>query len=267
MLSKEFDSIQNTLSIYLNYKNFPFLNEKYACGFPATRRALTSRAKARPIIDNLAPHQQAQAHAWLPGTLKQLVPQESEDISMFNSRSKYGHEKDSRKNLPQIPFISWTEQMCVDVKLLDNDHKKLAILITELHDGIVAGLGKQALECAFEGVVRHTRIHFAHEEQLFAETVYPSAAMHKLEHDNLIDRIKKLQARFKSDSDFASYIEVVNLLKGWLFGHIQSLDQEYTAHLKAMGVDSMLAAQERHMGVARKRPAARPKTVQGSWSA
>ena len=266
MLSREFNSFQNPLSIYLSHKNLPFLSGKYACGSPATGCALNHRDKARPILDNLDPHQQARVLAWLPGTLNRPAPQKSE-VPMFNSIFSSEHETDSEKNQPRMPFISWTERMSVDVKLLDNDHKKLAILITDLHDGIVAGHSKQTLERAFEGVVAHVRIHFAHEEQLFAETGYPDAAIHVREHDKLMVRVKDLQTRFKYDTETASYMEVVNLLKGWFFGHIQSSDQEYAPHFKARGAGLILAAQENPVRIMRERPALRPRVVQGSWSA
>jgi hemerythrin-like metal-binding protein len=203
-------------------------------------------------------------HTWLTAPLQQPVLQKSEDIPMFNAKSK----KYSEKNLTRMPFISWTERMSVDVKLLDNDNKKLAILLTDLHGGIVAGRNKQALENAFEGVLRQVRIHFSHEEQLFAETGYPDATIHEQEHFTLMERVKDLHARFKRENEFASRMEVVNLLKGWLFGHIQSSDQEYVPHFKAKNIESIQAAWERPLMVLRQKSAARrPRVVTEAWPA
>jgi hemerythrin len=260
------DFVQNPLYIPLHDKGLPFLYDQSACGSPATGRALTQRAKARPI-SNLATHLQAKVYAGLTGSLRRPVRQRSMEVRMFNTLFGSESEKVSGKNLPRTPFAVWTNRMSVEVKLLDNDHKKLAILISELHEGVVAGWAKQALERVFEGLVRHLRIHFAHEEQLFAETAYPDAAIHLREHDNLIERVMELQARFVSETGVDSSLEVVNLLKGWLFSHIQSSDLEYVSHFKAKSVEAMLAARETLMGIAPRKKASGPRIMQGVWSA
>jgi hemerythrin len=259
------DSPQNPLYIPLNDQGFPFLYDQSACGSPAIGRALTQRAKARPI-SNLGPHPFAKVYAGLTGSLRWPARQRSMEVRMFNALFGSESEKVSGKNLPRTPFVVWTNRMSVGVKLLDNDHKKLAILISELHEGVVAGWAKLALEHVFEELVRNIRIHFAHEEQLFAETAYPDAAIHLREHDNLIKRVSELQARFVSETGVDSSLEVVNLLKGWLFRHIQSSDQDYVAHFKAKGVEAMLAARETLMGIAPWKKAGEPRILQGVWS-
>ena len=259
------DSVQNPLYISLYDKGLPFLFDQSACGSPATGRALAQRATARPI-SNLATHPLVKVYAGLTGSLRRPVRQRSMEVRMFNALFGSESEKVSDKNLPRTPFVVWTNRMSVEVKLLDNDHKKLAILISELHEGVVAGWVKLALERVFEELVRHIRIHLAHEEQLFAETAYPDAAIHLREHDHLIERISELQARFVSEAEVDNSLEVVNLLKGWLFRHIQSSDQDYVAHFKAKGVEAMLAARETLMGIAPRKKASGPRIMQGVWS-
>jgi hemerythrin len=260
------DSVQNPLYIPLHDKGLPFLFDQSACGSPATGRALAHRAKARPI-SNLATHLQAKVYAGLTGSLRRPVRQTSMEVRMFNTLFGSESEKVSANHLPRTPFVVWTNRMSVEVKLLDNDHKKLAILVSKLHDGVVAGWVKQALERVFEELVRNIRIHLAHEEQLFAETAYPDAAIHLREHDHLIERVLGLQARFRNETGVDSALEVVNLLKGWLFRHIQSSDRDYVSHFKAKGVEAMLAARETLMGIAPRKKASGPRIMQGVWSA
>jgi hemerythrin-like metal-binding protein len=125
---------------------------------------------------------------------------------------------------------------------------------------------RRALERVVEELVRHIRIHFAHEEQLFAETAYPDAEIHLREHNHLIERVSELQVRFRNNTDVEGSLEVINLLKGWLFSHIQSSDQDYVAHFKAKGVEAMLAARETLMGIAPRKKASGPRIMQGVWS-
>ena len=259
------DSPQNPLYIPLNDESLPFSYDQSACGSPATGRALAQRAKARPI-GNLATHLQAKVYAGLTGSLRWPVRQASMEVRMFNALFGSETKKVSRNHLPRTPFVVWTNRMSVEVKLLDNDHKRLAILISELHDGVVAGWARQALDRLFEELVRNIRIHFAQEEQLFAETAYPDAEIHLREHDHLIERVSELQARFASETGVDSSLEVVNLLKGWLFRHIQSSDRDYVAHFKAKGAEATLAARETPVEIAPRKKVSGLRIMQGVWS-
>ena len=102
-----------------------------------------------------------------------------------------------------MPFIVWTSGMSVDVKLLDNDHKKLAILINDLHDGVMTGCARESLERIFDELVAYSRLHFAHEEQFLVEAGYSGAAAHKQEHEHKIEQVIVMQARFRSRTELA----------------------------------------------------------------
>jgi hemerythrin len=125
--------------------------------------------------------------------------------------------------------------------MLDNDHKRMAILINDLHDGLMTGRDNKALELIFDELVACTRVHFAHEERILADAGYSGAAAHKQEHEQKVKHLLYLQARFGSARESADYLEVLDRLKNWLFTHMESSDKEFVAHLKASGVDSILA--------------------------
>jgi len=224
---------------------------------------LPHKDKTRPAFNNFLPRQQAKAlFVGLSGPLKQEKLPGSERTAMFNSKH-FGRETGSEEILPKAPFIAWTIRMSVGVKLLDNDHKKMAIIINELHGGIWAGRAKPELERIFEALIAHIRVHFTHEEQLFTNTGYPDAAIHAREHQHLMERVLDLQARFKNGTELDSYLEVINLLKGWIFSHIEISDQEYAPHLKAQAVNAILAARQVQGGSGQRSTVNRPRTVQG----
>ena len=158
-----------------------------------------------------------------------------------------------------MPLIVWTDQLSIGVKLLDNDHKKLVLLINQLYDGLKTGRAKLELERVFEDLVSYARVHHAHEEQLLVETGFQGSAAHKQEHESSIKRVVELQMRFKSSEELAIELEVVNQLRDWLFSHIQGSDKEFVAHLKAKEVNALLATRETLDGVALNQPAERLK--------
>src|ERR1035441_8600856 len=106
-----------------------------------------------------------------------------------------------QKGSPLMPLIVWTDQMSVEVKLLDNDHKKLVLLINQLHEGLMTGRAKLELEGVFEELVSYTRVHHAQEEHLLIESGYHGSAAHKQEHESTIDRVVALQMRFNSSEE------------------------------------------------------------------
>jgi len=76
---------------------------------------------------------------------------------MFISRLKFLQQNLSGNSAPPAPFVAWTNPMSVEVKLLDNDHKKLLILLSELHEGTIYGYARQILEMIFEKLMRSVR--------------------------------------------------------------------------------------------------------------
>jgi hemerythrin len=155
--------------------------------------------------------------------------------------------------------------MSVEVKLLDNDHKKLLILLSELHEGTTYGYARQILEIIFEKLMHSLRAHFAHEEHLFTETAFPGAAVHEREHDRIIERLKVLQVRFRNCADLESSLEVIHLLKNCLFHHIEGSDPEYVPHLKEREADAILAASGVWPAVLHRKQPLGPRIMQGAW--
>ncbi|MGA2672199.1 MAG: bacteriohemerythrin [Terracidiphilus sp.] len=135
-----------------------------------------------------------------------------------------------------MPLMTWTEEMSVGVKILDNDHKALIRMLNELHDGITTGRTRMALESVLEGLSRYTKIHFAREERLFAQAGFPGAAAHKAEHDLMARRVMNMQSRFENGQSLELSLEAMNFIKSWLTNHIQGSDMEYGPHLNAKGI-------------------------------
>ena len=140
-----------------------------------------------------------------------------------------------------MPFIVWTNDLSVDVKMLDNDHKRLAILINDMHESLMSGRDSKVLEQIFDELIACSRLHFANEEQFLDQAGYSGAVAHRQEHEKKIEQILVLQVRFSDAKGSAGYIEVLDQLKEWLFKHIENSDKAFMAHLKTTGVDSILA--------------------------
>jgi hemerythrin len=142
----------------------------------------------------------------------------------------------TQKEILPMSLMTWTEEMSVGVKALDEDHKRLIGMINELNDGLESGHTLRALESVVDGLFSYTRTHFAREERLFAQTSYPGTAAHKAEHERLIRRTINLQARIEAGQSPQLSMEAMAFLRQWLTEHIMGSDQSYKAHLNARGI-------------------------------
>lgn len=164
-----------------------------------------------------------------------------------------------------MPLIAWTTQLNVGVKLLNNDHKKLVILINSLHDGLVTGQSKAQLERIFESLVSYTCIHHANEEKFLAEAGYHSSTMHKQEHEQMLEHLLELQIRFINCSQLGVEMEIMQQLRVWLFKHIQGSDQQFAMHLKTINVEAVLAEWKAPAEIPRRLPVQETRIEQGVW--
>ena len=82
----------------------------------------------------------------------------------------------------------------------------------------------------------YTKMHFAREEQFFAQTARADAPAHKKEHEERTKQVASVQTKYKAGATSTLSLEVMNFLKNWLISHIPGSDKKYGPHLNAKGV-------------------------------
>jgi hemerythrin len=135
-----------------------------------------------------------------------------------------------------MPLMTWTEKLSVGVGVLDDDHKKLVGMLNELYDAMQAGHGRESLGRILNALVQYTKVHFAREEALFAQTGYAASVAHKREHDALTKQVLDVQQKYNSGATATLSLDVMHFLKNWLVNHIQGSDQKYRPHLNEKGI-------------------------------
>jgi len=135
-----------------------------------------------------------------------------------------------------MPIITWKEEMNVGVRELDDDHRRIIEFLNQLYDGVLAGKSTKELVCIFGLLVNETKSHLVHEERLLAKCSYPETAEHHKQHDLILAKGLKLQARFMSGSTEPFTMEAVDQARGWLENHILESDKCYAPYLNAHGI-------------------------------
>lgn len=131
--------------------------------------------------------------------------------------------------------MEWSDNYSVKVNTLDNQHKKIVVLINELHSAMRQAHGKEVLGKILEDLTDYTVFHFSAEEKLMKDNNYPGYVSHKAEHDKLTKQVKDLAANLKSGKNLISQ-EVMLFLKDWLINHIAGSDKKYSAFFNNMGI-------------------------------
>jgi hemerythrin len=129
--------------------------------------------------------------------------------------------------------IPWNSSYSVNVKEIDEQHKKLLEMINNLADitlsesKVPTDDERNKLENILNELIRYTEYHFSTEEDYFDEFDYENADSHKKEHKKFVEKIKEFMKRFRNKEASISF-ELINFLQDWLIDHIMGTDKKYT---------------------------------------
>lgn len=126
--------------------------------------------------------------------------------------------------------LIWDNTLSVEVREIDEDHRKLIDLFNALNRAVIQGQSKSYIEAVLEELISFTVWHFRHEERLMLEHDFTAAAAHKTEHQQLIDSARLLQEKFLQH-DTPLSMDDIEFLEQWLTGHILGADMELGSYL------------------------------------
>jgi hemerythrin-like metal-binding protein len=124
-----------------------------------------------------------------------------------------------------MTLITWGSKLSVGHQQIDDQHKKLVQLVNKLNDAMTAGHGRDAIGPTLTELVKYTQYHFATEERLMKAHGYEHSAEHKAEHEKLLRDVGDFKVRFDAGNSMLS-IELLRVLRDWLFGHIAGSDMK-----------------------------------------
>lgn len=134
-----------------------------------------------------------------------------------------------------MALIDWSDNYSVNVKVMDDQHKKLINIINELNDSMKAGRSKDVMEKILKGLVDYTITHFSAEETLMKNNNYPGYTNQKSQHEALIKKVQDYQSKYQSGR-MVMGVEIMSFLKDWLLNHISGSDKKYGPFLNEKGI-------------------------------
>lgn len=126
--------------------------------------------------------------------------------------------------------IVWDEKLSVEVDEIDEDHRRLIDLFNLLSKAVAKGDGADYIDALLEELISCTIWHFRHEERLMIRYKFDGFESHKTEHQELIDSVRELQAKFHNANKQLT-TENIEYLEDWLTGHIMGQDMRLGFYL------------------------------------
>jgi hemerythrin len=127
--------------------------------------------------------------------------------------------------------FQWKPAFCVGDDQIDGQHKKIFLLLADLHRDIYDDDSATAVKQTLKALLDYTKVHFSDEEALMRSVAYPDYEPHKALHDALMDKVWGLYMRC-NDAEQDLAVEVLVLLNDWLVDHILVKDKKITAYVR-----------------------------------
>lgn len=123
-----------------------------------------------------------------------------------------------------MALLQWKSDYETRIAAVDYEHRRLIGLINEMHQRL-AGPGREPTISAFFGdLYAAISAHFALEEKVMREHAYPGYALHKADHERLLDEIRDLMDEYETSLDVASGSSLGERLDAWFLRHFREMD-------------------------------------------
>ena len=133
-----------------------------------------------------------------------------------------------------MALINWDDSFSVNVREIDDQHKKLVAMLNEFY-GYIGKDSGDAFKKLLNSLVDYTVYHFATEERYFARFGYPASKAHIEAHQQFAARVLEVKKRLESGELVLSF-EITTFLKDWLTTHIKGSDKAYSKFFNEHGL-------------------------------
>jgi hemerythrin len=128
-------------------------------------------------------------------------------------------------------LFEWTDELSVNIPVIDEQHKKLISHINEFYAHMKTGKAKQVMNETLNKLIDYVGYHFSTEEDFFNKFNYPDKDAHVREHKAFVEKVKIVSEDFKNGK-LAVTIELFTFLTDWVENHIKQIDKRYEPFLK-----------------------------------
>jgi hemerythrin len=134
-----------------------------------------------------------------------------------------------------MTIMTWSDALSVNIKEIDDQHKKLVSMVNQLHAAMLKGEGKTVVGPILAELTAYTVYHFSTEEEYMEKYAYPNLHSHRLEHQRFVKRVGEFKTSYDAETIGLSN-EVMHFLADWLKDHIQGTDKKFSPYFNSKGL-------------------------------
>lgn len=130
--------------------------------------------------------------------------------------------------------IEFTEDLRLDITVVDDQHRKLVDLINGLIDLEADEAGSEAIPRALDELADYIEIHFQTEEEMMKAVDYPAFAEHRQQHAKFVKKTLQFNRDYRNREETLG-VDMLIFLSTWLIEHIKGEDPKFVPFFKAQG--------------------------------
>ncbi len=132
--------------------------------------------------------------------------------------------------------VEWTNELATGIGVIDEQHKEIFRRIDGLLGACREGKGRDAVSGVLSFLENYVIEHFAAEEKIQRDYIYPEYKNHKAMHDAFMEDVAKLKQQFDKEGPSLTMVMSTNhIVVEWLVNHIKKVDKSLGDYLKQAG--------------------------------
>lgn len=135
-----------------------------------------------------------------------------------------------------MSLLKWRDEYSVNVAKIDEQHRKLVLIINELHEARREKISDKVIGRLIDDIAEYARVHFKTEETYFQMYSYPRSGEHEAEHAELLRKVAEYKRKFEEKSDMFLAVRLAEFLNDWFYNHLMKSDARYAEFFAEKGV-------------------------------
>ncbi len=132
--------------------------------------------------------------------------------------------------------IEWKKDFELDIKIIDEQHKKLVTIINELLDVIqTEPINEKMILTSIDDVKKYSTEHFATEEGYMKEFSCNNTDSHIEVHDQFVNKLTAIENKI-NEAGTSMAFELIDFLIHWFVTHEAEFDKKFVKCFKNNGL-------------------------------
>lgn len=130
---------------------------------------------------------------------------------------------------------SWKDTYCVNIEVIDTQHKELFNILDKCYDLLLKSKDKDNYDEVISillNLKEYTIYHFETEEKFMKENNYSKFLSHKFAHDSFIEKINTFDPYSVDKDTINSLKNILEFVSQWIKDHILGVDINIPQYIK-----------------------------------